>query len=187
MFAPPSGTITFLFTDIEGSTRLWEQHPDGMRDSLARHDALLRQAIEAYGGYVFKTVGDAFCAAFPTAVDALGAALAAQRALQVEPWNEIGPLRIRVGLHTGMAQERDGDYFGPALNRVARLQAAGHGLQTLLSQSTYELVRDHLPLGVSLQDLGEHRLEDLVRPERVFQVLSPDLPSDFPPLKTLDN
>src|SRR5438046_2058326 len=102
--ALPSGTITFLFTDIEGSTKLWEQHPEAMREALARHDALLRQAIEANGGYVFKTMGDAFCAAFPTAWDALGAALAAQRALQIEPWSETGPLRVRAGIHTGMAQ-----------------------------------------------------------------------------------
>src|SRR5437867_7401587 len=170
MPAPPRCTITFLFTDIEGSTKLWEQHPEAMREALARHDALLRQAIEANGGYVFKTVGDAFCAAFPTALDALAAALAAHRDLQAEPWAETGPLKIRVGLHTGMAQERHGDYFGQALNRVARLQAAGHGLQTLLSLPTYELVRDHLPQGVSLQDLGEHRLKDLFRPERIFQL-----------------
>src|SRR5919197_5615995 len=102
MPAPPGGTITFLFTDIEGSTRLWEQYPVAMRDALARHDALLRQAIEANGGYVFKTIGDAFCAAFPTALDALGAALAAHRALQIEPGSETGPLRVRAGIHTGM-------------------------------------------------------------------------------------
>src|SRR5919202_2748126 len=187
MPAPPSGTITFLFTDIEGSTKLWDQHPEAMREALARHDALLRQAIVANGGYVFKTMGDAFCAAFPTAFAALGAALAAQRALLAEPWSETGPLRVRVGIHTGMAQQRDGDYFGPALNRVARLLSAGHGLQTLLSRPAYELVRDSLPEGVALQDLGEHRLKDLFRPERIFQVLAPGLPSQFPPLRTLDN
>jgi predicted ATPase/class 3 adenylate cyclase/Tfp pilus assembly protein PilF len=184
---PPSGTVTFLFTDIEGSTKRWEQHPSAMRAALARHDALLREAIEAHGGYVFKTVGDAFCAAFPTAVDALSATLDAHRALQAEEWGETGPLRVRVGLHTGMAQERDGDYFGPALNRVARLQAAGHGQQTLLSQPTYELARDHLPAGVALQDMGEHRLKDLIRSEHIYQVLVPGLPTQFPPLKTLDD
>jgi predicted ATPase/class 3 adenylate cyclase len=183
----PTGTVTFLFTDIEGSTKLWEQYPDAMREALQRHDTLLREAVEANGGYVFKTVGDAFCAAFPTAVDALAATLSAHRALQAEDWGETGPLKIRAGLHTGIAQERDGDYFGPALNRVARLQAAGHGRQTLLSLPTYELVRDHLPAGVQLLDMGEHRLKDLLRPERVYQLVTPDLPSQFPPLKTLDN
>ncbi len=182
----PSGTVTFLFTDIEGSTKLWEQHHDPMRDVIARHDALLQKTIEANGGYVFKTVGDAFCAAFSTATDALNASLTAQRTLQAEEWGEIGSLRIRIGLHTGAAQERDGDYFGPALNRVARLQSAAHGQQILLSQSTYELVRDHLPSDVELLDLGEHRLKDLIRPEHVFQVVAADLPLEFPPIRTLN-
>src|SRR5439155_18430021 len=119
--ALPTGTVTFLFTDIEGSTKRWEAYPQAMGAVVARHDALLRQAIEANRGYVFKTVGDAFCAAFPTALDALAAALAAQRALQLQPWTETGPLRVRAGIHTGMAQQRDNDYFGPVLNRVARL------------------------------------------------------------------
>src|SRR5438552_17951955 len=109
--ARPSGTVTFLFTDIEGSTRLWDQHPEAMQHALHRHDTLLREAIEANNGYVFKTVGDAFCAAFPTAVDALAASLSAHRALQAEQWQETGPPKIRVGLHAGLAQERDGDYF----------------------------------------------------------------------------
>jgi predicted ATPase/class 3 adenylate cyclase/Tfp pilus assembly protein PilF len=182
----PTGTVTFLFTDIEGSTRLWEQHPTAMQQALYRHDVLLRIAIEANRGYVFKTVGDAFCAAFPTPTDALAAALSAHRALNAENWEETSPLKIRVGLHTGAAQERDGDYFGPAVNRVARLQAAGHGQQTLLSLPTYELIRDHLPAGVELRDLGERRLKDLIRPERIYQLVAVDLPSEFPPLKTLD-
>src|SRR5438045_3836087 len=118
MTNPPSGTVTFLFTDIEGSTGLWEQHPTAMTQALSRHDTLLREAIEEQGGYVFKTVGDAFCAAFPTALDAFTATLSAHRALRTEAWGETGPLKIRVGLHTGAAQERDGDYFGPTLNRV---------------------------------------------------------------------
>src|SRR5579864_8099205 len=107
----PTGTVTFLFTDIEGSTRLWEQHPEAMQGALARHDALLRQAIEAHGGHVFKTVGDQFCAAFATPPDALAAALTAQQALGAEPWGEGGPLRVRMALHTGAAEQRDGDYF----------------------------------------------------------------------------
>src|SRR5262245_20166284 len=125
MSALPSGTVTFLFTDIEGSTKLWEQHPQAMRSALARHDSILRQAIESHNGYVFKTVGDAFCAAFRTAADALAAALAAQHALIGEAWGETGALRVRMALHTGAAEERDGDYFGPTLNRAARLLSAG--------------------------------------------------------------
>jgi predicted ATPase/class 3 adenylate cyclase len=182
----PGGTLTFLFTDIEGSTQLWEQHPQTMPAALARHDALLRQQIAAHGGHVFKTIGDAVCAAFATAPDALAAALATQRALQAEEWGAIGPLRVRVAIHTGVADMRDGDYFGPALNRVARLLSAGHGGQTLLSAAAWELARDHLPSDVELRDLGEHRLKDLTRPEHIFQLVAPDLPADFPPLQALD-
>jgi predicted ATPase/class 3 adenylate cyclase len=184
---PPSGTITFLFTDIEGSTNRWEQYPQQMRAALARHDALLRAAIETNNGYVFKTMGDAFCAAFPTALDALTASVSIQRSLAAETWGEgIGSLLVRAALHTGTAEERDGDYFGPPLNRVARLLSAGHGGQTLLSSSAQELVRDALPEGVTLHDMGERRLKDLIRPEHVFQLVAPDLPSAFPALKTLD-
>ena len=184
----PTGTVTFLFTDVEDSTKLWEGHPGTMRTTLARHDEILRRAIEAHGGHVFKTVGDAFCAAFSTATDALESALAAQRALLSEPWEEeIGALRTRMALHTGAAEERDEDYFGPALNRVARLLSAAHGGQVLLSLPTQELVRDHLPPGTWLSDLGEGRLKDLSRPERIFQLAAPDLPSEFPPLKTLES
>src|SRR5436190_10630638 len=179
-------TFTFLFTDIEGSTKLWEQYPEGMRDALARHDALLEQIITAHGGHVFKTVGDAFCAAFARPSDALDAALDTQEAMQAEPWGELETLRVRVALHTGAAQERGNDYFGPALNRVARLLSAGHGSQTLLSQSTYEAVRSHLPPSLELRDMGERRLKDLTRPEHIYQVVVSGLPSEFPPLKTLD-
>jgi class 3 adenylate cyclase len=141
----PEGTVTFLFTDIEASTRLWEAHPEGMRTALARHDALLRQAIESHDGQVFKTVGDAFCAAFATAAPALAAAAAGQRALQAEGWGEAGPLRVRMALHGGVAEHRQGDYFGPALIRVALLLEIGHGGQVLLSQPTYALARDAVP------------------------------------------
>ena len=157
-----------------------------MAEALARHDRILRGAIEAQGGYVFKTVGDAFCCAFPKAPDALEAALEVQRTLLAQEWGETGPLRVRTALHTGAAEERDGDYFGPPVNRVARLLSAGHGGQVLLSLSAQELVRDDLPGGAELRDLGERRLKDLFRPERVFQLLSPELPAGFPPLKTLD-
>jgi predicted ATPase/class 3 adenylate cyclase len=182
----PTGTLTFLFTDIEGSTKLWEQDSSSMQVALARHEEVLRSAIEERGGYVFKTVGDAFCCAFPTAPDALEAALETQRRLLSSEWEESGPLRVRMALHTGAAEERDGDYFGPPVNRVARLLSAAHGGQVLLSLPTQELVRDQLPWGTSLRDLGEHRLKDLFRPERVFQLLALGLPSEFPPLRTLD-
>src|SRR3712207_4702876 len=122
----PTGTVTFLFTDIEGSTKLWERNPRAMQVALARHDEILRQVIDVRRGYVFKTVGDAFCAVFSTAQDALGAALTSQRVLFSEEWpEEIGSLRVRMALHTGAADERDGDYFGSPLNRVARLLSAG--------------------------------------------------------------
>jgi predicted ATPase/class 3 adenylate cyclase len=187
MVHPPTGTVTFLFTDIEGSTKLWENSPTGMHAALTRHDTVLREAIEGHGGFVFKTVGDAFCCAFPTAPEALEASLDTQRALSTEEWGrELGPLRVRAALHTGAAEERGGDYFGPPLNRVARLLSAGHGGQVLLSLPTQELVRDQLPSGAGLRDLGERRLKDLFRPERVFQLTAPGLPEEFAPLRTLD-
>ena len=171
----PSGTVTFLFTDIEGSTRLWEEHPDAMRDALARHDELLRDAIEAHGGYVVKTTGDGFHAAFGTAEAAVVAAVAAQRALDGEAWALPEPLRVRMGLHTGAASLRDGDYFGSSLNRAARLMGVAHGGQVVCSQATTDLARDGVAEGVTLVDLGEHRLRDLSRAERVFQVCAPGL------------
>src|SRR5215216_4477901 len=186
MPSPPTGTVTFLFTDIEGSTKMWERERTTMSEALALHDRILRDAVEERGGYVFKTVGDAFCCAFPTTPDALEAALEAQRTLLSSEWQETGPLRVRMALHMGVAEERDGDYFGPPVNRVARLLSAAHGGQVLLSLPTHEMVRDQLPAGVSLRDLGEHHLKDLFRPERVFQLVSPDMPSEFPPLRTLD-
>jgi predicted ATPase/class 3 adenylate cyclase len=184
----PTGTVTFLFTDIEGSTTRWEHHSAAMHAALARHDGLLRDAIEVHDGVVFKTVGDAFCAVFTAAPAALEAALTAQRALAAEPWpEELGAVRVRMALHTGTAEQRGADYFGPPLNRVARLRSAGHGGQVLLSAATYELVRDALPAGAGLRDLGEHRLKDLIRPEQVYQLTAPDLPAQFPMLRTLDS
>jgi len=180
----PTGTVTFLFTDIEGSTRLWESQQAAMQAALPRHDALVRQCITSHGGHVFKTGGDAFCAAFHTAPDALAAALESQRAIHAERWPEAAKLRVRMALHTGAAEFRDGDYFGAPLNRAARLLAAGHGGQTLLSESTHDLCRDHLPPLVTAKALGEHGLKDLARREAVFQLCHPDLPQSFPPLKT---
>ncbi len=184
----PSGTVTFLLTDLEGSTKLWEQYPKEMKVALARHDEILRRAIEDCGGYIIKTTGDGVHAAFDTALNGTAAALAAQTALLADKWEEIQPhgLRIRIGLHTGEAEEREGDYYGPTLNRTARLMSIGHGGQTLLSATTAELVRDQLASNVSIRDLGEHRLKDLVRSEHVFQLSHTRLPSDFPPLKSID-
>src|SRR5689334_16084633 len=122
----PTGTVTFLFTDLEGSTRLWEEHPDAMRDALARHDEILRAAIDSHGGYVVKTTGDGFHAAFATADSAVGAAVAAQTVLEREAWGVTGGLRVRMGLHTGAASVRAGDYFGGSLNRAARLMSVAH-------------------------------------------------------------
>ena len=180
----PTGTVTLMFTDIEGSTRLWEAHAAAMRAALARHDALLRHCIGDQQGHVFKTGGDAFCAAFHTASDALAAALDAQRALHREPWPEAAKLRVRMALHSGAVEMRDGDYFGAPLNKVARLLAAGHGGQTLLSEATHDLGRDHLPPLASVKALGSHGLKDVGRPEAVFQLCHPDLPQSFPPLKS---
>jgi predicted ATPase/class 3 adenylate cyclase len=180
----PTGTVTHLFTDIEGSTGLWEQQPEAMRAALARHDAILREAIQAQGGHVVKSTGDGFYAVFPTAPAALMAALAAQQALQAEPWGEA-VIKVRMGLHSGAAEEREGDYFGPVLNRAARVMSTGHGGQILLSQAARELVRDHLPEGVALRDLGRQRLRGLDRPERVFQVVAPGLRTEFPPPRTV--
>jgi predicted ATPase/class 3 adenylate cyclase len=182
----PSGTVTFLFTDIEGSTKLWEQYPGEMRTALAHHDTLLRETMQAHNGYVFKTVGDAFCAAFSSATEGLAAVLAVQQALHAVNWDDkIGTLRVRMALHTGAAEERDGDYFGQTLNRVARLLAIGHGGQVLLSEATTTLIHNRLPDGCGLRDMSLHRLKDLQQPEHVWQLLYPDLPSDFPPLRSL--
>jgi predicted ATPase/class 3 adenylate cyclase len=184
----PSGTVTFLFTDIEGSTKRWERDQQVMRRDVERHIALLDTAIRVHGGVHFKTVGDAIQAAFPTAPAAVSAALDAQRALLAEDWGEAGPLRVRMALHVGEAvPDNRGDYLAAPLNRLARLLSTGHGGQILISQGVQQLTRGALPEGVELRDLGEHRLSDLLEPERVFQLLHPDLPADFPPLRSLEH
>ncbi|MGB8166536.1 MAG: adenylate/guanylate cyclase domain-containing protein, partial [Chthoniobacteraceae bacterium] len=183
---PPTGDLTFLFTDIEGSSQLWEKHPQAMAQALRQHDTLMRSIFEEHRGYVFKTMGDAFCVSFGSPLDAAAAALAAQLRLASETWGETGTLRVRMALHSGEADERDGDYFGRTLNRVARLLAAGHGGQTLFSRMTAERTAEHLPAGVSLRDLGERRLKDLNRPERIFQLVAPGLRADFPALRSLE-
>jgi predicted ATPase/class 3 adenylate cyclase len=172
----PSGTVTFLFTDIEGSTRRWEDDADEMRAALALHDDIVRSAVERHDGFVFATGGDGFAVAFARAGDALTCASAAQRELQA-----AGLPPVRIGIHSGEAEERDGDYFGPAVNRTARIMAIGHGGQTLVSGAAHALTS-----GFDLLDLGEHRLRDLSQPERVFQLVVPDLPAEFPPLRSLE-
>ena len=181
----PTGTVTFLFTDIQGSTKLWETQPEAMRTALARHDALLRLSIGQHDGRIFKTGGDAFYAAFGTAPDGLAAALEAQRALHSEPWPMHAHVRVRMALHSGQAELREGDYLGPPLNRVARLMAAAHGGQTLVSDSAHSLCNRALPAGAVLKPLGMHSLKDLPDPQPTFQLCHPELPDTFPPLRTM--
>ena len=178
--------MTFLFTDVEGSTRLWEQFPTAMKQALERHDAILTGAIRGSNGEIVKATGDGMMAVFGSAIGALNASIAAQHALLDEPWPETGPLRVRMALHSGEADRRAGDYFGPVVNRTARIMAAGHGGQVLLSATAAALVVDQLPEQVSLADLGEHRLKDLERPERLFQLVHLDLTTEFPALATLN-
>lgn len=182
----PSGVITFLFSDIEGSTQLWEQNTQSMKRALRRHDSLLRQTVAACNGYVFKTMGDGFFIAFSHSVDAVTAALAAQRALHAEDWPESTQLRVRMALATGLVESRDDDYFGPPLNLAARLLSAGHGGQILLDQTTRADITEQLPPGVEMRDMGLRRLKGLREPQRVFQAVADDLPVHFPPLRTLD-
>lgn len=178
-------TATFLFTDLENSTPLWENHPRLMHDLSARHDMLMRQAIEAHRGRVVKTTGDGFHAVFETASEGLAAALAGQRALLEEPWpEETGPLLVRMGLHTGESRERDGDYYGSEVNRAARVMGVAHGGQILVSRATAALIRTALPEDVTLLELGEHRLRGLGLTENLAQVCHPNLPRDFPSLNT---
>src|SRR5512139_1135804 len=187
----PTGTVTFLFTDIEGSTSLAQQFPAELPALLARHHTILHQAIQAHNGHVFQITGDAFCAAFHTASDALKAALNAQRGLQHEAWYPA-PIKVRMGIHTGAAQagateERAGGYVGYlTLTRAQRVMSAAYGGQVLLSNPTTELVRGELPADVTLRDMGEHRLKGLENPEHLWQLVAPDLRQDFPPLQSLN-
>jgi len=180
----PSGTVTFLFTDVEASTRRWEEHPESMRDAMARHDMIVRDTIETNGGSVFTTAGDQFCAAFSSPQHAVMAAVSSQTALASEEWGVVGPFRVRMAVHSGNADERDGDYFGPPLNRCARLLSTAHGGQIVISSSSEQLLQDDLPTGVEFKDLGAHTLKDLSRPEHVYQVLHEGLDKVFPPLRS---
>ena len=187
----PSGTVTFLFTDIEASTKLAQEHPDEMPALLARHHEILNQSIQAQNGYVFQIVGDSFAVAFHSASDALNAALNAQRLLQNEAWIPA-PIKVRMGIHTGTSHLNETSaptvYSGYAtLAATQRIMSAGHGGQILLSGATRELVRDTFPTDSELLDLGEKRLKDLLRPEHIYQLNISGLPTTFPPLKTLDS
>ncbi|MDQ5852217.1 MAG: adenylate/guanylate cyclase domain-containing protein, partial [Chloroflexota bacterium] len=182
----PTGTVTLLFSDIEGSTRLLQQQGERYGSLLAKYRDLLRAIFQAHGGHEVGTEGDSFFVVFPRAVEGVKAAVAAQQALAAHPWPEGVAFRTRMGLHTGEPEVRAGDYVGIDVHRAARLMAAGHGGQVVLSQATYGLVLHDLPPGVDVRDLGTHRLKDLQHAERIYQLVIPDLPADFPPLKSLD-
>lgn len=183
----PSGTVALLFTDIEGSSVRWETHRDAMAAALERHDALLRAAVEQHGGTVFKTIGDAFCCVFATASGAIAASCDAQRAVGGEDWSTVAGLRVRMAVHTGPADSRAGDYFGPTVNRVSRLLSIGHGGQVLVSGVAKELAEGAMPAQATLRDLGAHRLKDLTHPEQVYQLIAPGIEADFPPLRSLES
>jgi predicted ATPase/class 3 adenylate cyclase len=181
----PTGTVTLLFTDIEASTQHWEEQREAMRAALRRHDEIVRACVAGREGHVFKMVGDACYAAFWRAPDAVAAALDAQRALSAEDWSAVGELKVRMALHTGATDERDGDYFGPVVNRVARMLSTAHGHQVVLSGATALLLRGVMPHEAELLDLGQHHLKDLADPEHVWQLRAPGLRQGFPPLRSL--
>jgi predicted ATPase/class 3 adenylate cyclase len=182
----PSGTVAFLFSDIEGSTQRWESHRDAMSAAVERHDEILQDVISSGGGHVFKRMGDSFCAVFRTAPEAIAAAVEAQRALAKADFSAVDGLKVRMAVHVGHADERGGDYFGPSVNRVARLLAIGYGGQVLVSGAAADLAQGEMPAQSGLRDLGLHRLKDLAQPEQVYQLVVPDLPQKFFPLRSLD-
>ena len=181
-----SGTVAFLFADIEGSTALWEQDGARMSQALVAHDALARMAVEDHHGRVVKMTGDGFLATFDDALDALAATVGLQQVLADPAATNGVPLRVRCGLHAGMAERRDNDYFGTPVNRAARIMGAAHGGQVLLSQAIVDRIHEGLPTAVSLRDLGKVRLKDLATPEHVYQLVHPDLRQSFPALRSLD-
>ena len=181
----PGGTVTFLLTDVEGSTRMWQQNPTAVGAAMARHEEIVAEAIAKHGGGrpVDQGEGDSALVAFGRARDALECAVSLQLALQSEPWPDGAELRVRMSLHTGEAELIDGNYRGSVINRAARLRSLAHGGQVLLSSITADVVRDRLPVDVTLLDLGEHPLKDFPRPEHVFQLAHPGLPRPVPPLR----
>jgi len=190
MTEAPTGTVTFLFTDIEGSTKLAQEYPGKMPSLLARHNQILNESIESNHGFVFRIVGDSFSAAFHTASDALTAALNAQQKLQNEAWSPA-PIKVRMGIHTGTAKLRDdahGTFYEgyQTLALTQRIMSVGHGGQILLSQITYDLAKDKPYGGTELRDMGERRLKDIFKTEHIYQVVAPDLISEFPPLTTIE-
>ena len=176
--ASASETLTFLFTDLEGSTRFWQEHPEAMKSIMAQHDDLIRTVVETSKGQVVKKTGDGFHAAFVSTQDCLNACIRAQQELMNKDWDEIGSLQVRMGIHVGEAQPREGDYYGTTVNRAARIMSAANGGQVLLSAAAAGLLFDQLPEDVSLIDLGEHRLKDLQRPDHIFQLVHPNLQSE---------
>ena len=182
----PTGTVTFLFTDIEGSTRLERELRERYGEALEEHQTIVREAFAAHGGHEVDTQGDSFFYVFPSAKAAVDAAVDAQRALATHTWPEDGELRVRIGINTGEASLEGSRYVGFAVHRTARISAAGHGGQVLLSSSTRDVVEADLGAGLTIRDLGQRRLKDVPRPERVYQLVIEGLPSQFAPLKTLD-
>lgn len=185
----PTGTITFMLTDVEGSTKMWREHPEAMFEAAARHHEIIHGAVHRWGGALPKDQGegDSVFAAFARATDAVGAAIDIQRAFEREPWGEGIEMRIRMALHTGEAEVREGNYYGTTVSRTARVRGLAWGGQTLLSEATKELSQDRLPAAAELRDLGSHVLKDFQRPERVFQLVHPDLPGEFPPLQARES
>jgi predicted ATPase/class 3 adenylate cyclase/DNA-binding CsgD family transcriptional regulator len=187
MTSKPTGTVTFLFTDIENSTKLARESPNSWEAAWARHHAILREAIEGANGFIFQDLGDSICASFHKAGDALKAALKSQQDLQHEPWSEVS-IRVRMGIHTGEAESIGNDYSGYlTLSLVKRIMSAGHGGQILVSSTSENLLREQLPQHISLRDIGIHKFIHMPNAVHIFQVIAPDLPKDFPPLRTLDN
>lgn len=184
----PEGTVTLLLTDVEGSVRLWEEHPQAMARALERHDEIVATAVSQHGGVLVKTKGegDSTFAVFHHAADAVSCAARIQRRFRRERWSTPTPMRVRIAMHTGEAHPRDGDYFGPVVNRAARLRAAAHGGQTVLTAATAALIKDGHPDGTALVDLGQHRLRDLAEPGRIYEMRVDGIDETFPPLRSLD-
>ena len=183
---PPTGIVTFLFTDIEGSTKLAQEFHDKLSEILERHHSILNNAVVSNNGFVFKMIGDAFCCAFQNAEDAVRASVDAQKKLNTEIWNEA-VIKVRMGIHSGNAEWSGTDYMGYiTLARTQRVMSAAYGGQIIISNDAYEIKKDYDSEEISFRDLGNRRLKDLIQPLRLYQIMSADIPADFPPLKTLD-